>query len=146
MPHSEAVQKLIAAAKEGVVAASRVSVSTTNAAMNKLEDATARLRAVIARVEAEEKPQFGAWISTKSGKVPDMQDGDGISAEVLVFSAKHPEQVLGRYRNYNKTWTFSGSNSDFTDEITHWMPRPAKPSGLLRSDAPVHQIGGNNGN
>ena len=52
MPHSEAVQELIAAAKEEAVAAFRVSVSTTNAGMNKLEDATARLRAAVAAVEA----------------------------------------------------------------------------------------------
>jgi len=57
MPHSEAVQELIAAAKEEAVAAFRVSVSTTNAGMNKLEDATARLRAAVAAVEAEEKPR-----------------------------------------------------------------------------------------
>jgi hypothetical protein len=135
MPHSEAVQELIQQAKF----ASRV---LHNDGKQQYDCVADRLDATVAAVEAEEKPSFGAWISTKSGKVPDREDRYGSSAEVLVFSAKHPEQILGRYRHYNKTWTFSGSNSDFTDEVTHWMPLPAKPSGLLRSDAPIHQIGG----
>jgi hypothetical protein len=69
------------------------------------------------------------WISVKEAVPGQVENkhGDLIYPDVLIWAPKYPDQIVGRYRAYNKTWTFSGSNSDFTDEITHWMYRPDPP-------------------
>jgi hypothetical protein len=35
--------------------------------------------------------------------------------------------ILGRYVPSMKEWRFHGSNSDWSDAVTHWRPLPAAP-------------------
>jgi hypothetical protein len=69
------------------------------------------------------------WISVKD-RLPEPiadEDGDLVAVPVIVYAPKYPEQRIGRYRPYTKSWSFLGSNSDFSDEITYWQPFPDPP-------------------
>jgi len=77
-------------------------------------------------IEELERLRAG-WIEIKEGCELPANSGEHGYLEVMVYSPRYPEQHLGRYRTTSKTWTFSGSNSDFTDAITHWRPIPEAP-------------------
>lgn len=68
------------------------------------------------------------WIDVKDAVPAKPNPEVEVSEEVLVYSPKYPSQKMGRYRHYSQTWTFSGSNSDYTEFITHWMPYPEPPT------------------
>jgi hypothetical protein len=92
------------------------------AAEDRAEKAEAELSSLSA--SAGEK-----WVEIKEGcELPPERDDNNDTTVVLVYSPKYPTQHLGRYRSYDRTWTFIGSNSDWTKEITHWMPMVAPPS------------------
>ena len=97
------------------------------AVLHKADAEVKELREVNKELKAEIAALKEGWIEIREGcrLPPDAEDG--FPVEVMVYSPKYPRHHLGRYRKYDKTWTFSGSNSDFTSDITHWRPTPSAP-------------------
>jgi hypothetical protein len=124
----ESLKASLAANREKDAEIARLKDQAIGAVTDKnivLED-NMRLRSELSslRASAGEK-----WIEIKEGcELPPERDDNNDVTVVLVYSPKYPTQHLGRYRSYNRTWTFIGSNSDWTKEITHWMPMVAPPS------------------
>jgi hypothetical protein len=66
------------------------------------------------------------WIKC-GDRQPEVEYQPGFQSRFLIYAPRYPEQIVGVWRPHNETWTFQGTNSDFTDAITHWMPLPEPP-------------------